>query len=108
MPRRPDAGTFTRPASESWLVAGSTKHLLETDMSDGRPSIQIPLTAEQQALIRRLSGQQAEVLELTPESDNPASGAGEGLRFRWRLSLATGIPRQEWAGGADPKPDPGS
>jgi hypothetical protein len=72
-------------------------------MSEARPSIQVPLTPEQQALIKRLSGQQAEVLELTPEPEDQSRGAGEGLRFRWRLSLATGIPRQEWTG---PKRDP--
>jgi len=61
--------------------------------------IHVPLTPEQQALIQRLSGQHAEILELTPEPDNPASGSGEGLRFRWRLSLSTGIPRQQWVSG---------
>lgn len=66
--------------------------------------IQVPLTPEQQALIQRLSGQHAEVLELTPEPESPASGAGEGLRFRWRLSVATGIPRQQWAPDGDPDP----
>lgn len=74
-------------------------------MSEAAKPIQVPLTPEQQALIHRLSGQHAEVLELTPEPDNPANGAGEGLRFRWRLSLATGIPRQQWAGGAGPAPE---
>jgi hypothetical protein len=58
--------------------------------------IQIPLTDEQQALIRRLSGQFAQVLELTPDPADGASGAGQGLQFRWRLSTATGIPRQQW------------
>jgi len=72
--------------------------------SDEPRPIHVPLTPDQQALIRRLSGQHAEVLELTPEPDNPAGGSGEGLRFRWRLSLATGIPRQEWVSG-DPKPE---
>jgi hypothetical protein len=67
--------------------------------SESPQPIHIPLTPDQQALIQRLSGQHAEVLELTPEADNPAGGAGEGLRFRWRLSLATGIPRQQWVPG---------
>jgi hypothetical protein len=61
--------------------------------------IQIPLTEEQQALIRRLSGQFAQVLELVPDADDGASGAGRGLQFRWRLSVATGIPRQQWGPG---------
>ncbi|HTC24235.1 MAG TPA: hypothetical protein VK688_07735 [Gemmatimonadales bacterium] len=65
-------------------------------MSDEPRPIQVPLTPEQQALIRRLSGQHAEILELTPEAGDPSSGAGEGLRFRWRLSLSSGIPRQSW------------
>jgi hypothetical protein len=58
--------------------------------------IQLSLTEEQQALIQRLSGQYAQVLELTPEPTDGASGAGRGLHFRWRLSVATGIPRQQW------------
>ena len=45
--------------------------------------IQIPLTDEQQTLIRRLSGQFAQVLELTPDPADGTSGAGRGLQFRW-------------------------
>ncbi len=60
------------------------------------PPIQIPLTEEQQALIQRLSGQHVQVLELTPDPSDRATGAGHGLNFRWRLSVATGIPRQLW------------
>jgi hypothetical protein len=60
------------------------------------PPIQLPLTDEQQALIRRLSGQHVQVLELTPDPTDGAAGAGHGLNFRWRLSVATGIPRQRW------------
>ena len=73
-------------------------------MNDVPQPIQVPLTPEQQALIQRLSGQHAEALELTPELESPASGAGEGLRFRWRLSVATGIPRQHWVPDGDPAP----
>jgi hypothetical protein len=62
-------------------------------------SIQITLTEEQQQLIQRLSGQFAQVLEITPEPADPAAGAGRGLQFRWRLSTNSGIPRQRW--GAD-------
>ena len=61
--------------------------------------IQIPLTGEQQELIRRLSGQCAQVLELTPEPTDPTAGAGQALSFRWRLSTATGVPRQYWGSG---------
>jgi len=71
-------------------------------MSEGRHSIEIPLTPEQQALIHRLSGQHAEILELTPEPQDPASGVGQTLRFRWRLSDATGIPRLNWVRGKPP------
>jgi len=58
--------------------------------------IQLALTEEQQELIHRLSGQHAQVLELVPEPANPTAGAGQGLQFRWRLSVASGIPRQQW------------
>jgi hypothetical protein len=71
-------------------------------MSEGRHSIEIPLTPEQQALIHRLSGQHAEILELTPEPQDPTSGVGQTLRFRWRLSDATGIPRLNWVRGKPP------
>jgi hypothetical protein len=68
-------------------------------MSSPVQPIQIPLTDEQQALIRRLSGQFAQVLELTPDPADGASGAGRGLQFRWRLSTNSGIPRQQWGVG---------
>jgi hypothetical protein len=70
--------------------------------------IQIPLTEEQQALIQRLSGQHAQILELVPESTDGMSGVGRTMRFHWRLSTATGIPRQQWefGGGARPPSDP--
>jgi hypothetical protein len=73
-------------------------------MSSPVQSIQIQLTDEQQALIQRLSGQFAQVLELVPEADGH-SGAGRGLQFRWRLSTATGIPRQQWDFGAKASDD---
>jgi hypothetical protein len=73
-------------------------------MSEEPQPIHVPLTLEQQALIKRLSGQHAEVLELTPEPDQPGSGSGTGLRFRWRLSAASGIPRQQWVPAGDPPP----
>ena len=65
-------------------------------MADPIQPIQIQLTAEQQALIQRLSGQYAQILELVPDETDQASGAGRGLQFRWRLSVASGIPRQQW------------
>ena len=72
--------------------------------------IQIPLTDEQQALIQRLSGQFAQVLELVPDQADSASGAGRGLQFRWRLSTTSGIPRQNWGFGdrAASSPEPES
>jgi len=68
------------------------------------PPIQLPLTEEQQALIKRLSGQHVQVLELVPDPADGATGAGHGLNFRWRLSVATGIPRQAWDFGGGPRP----
>ena len=68
-------------------------------MADAPEPIHIELTEEQQHLIRRLSGQFAKVLELTPDPTDAAAGAGRGLQFRWRLSVASGIPRQVWNGG---------
>ncbi|MEP6573356.1 MAG: hypothetical protein ABJD11_11700 [Gemmatimonadota bacterium] len=59
-----------------------------------RQSIKIQLTPEQQEMVRRLSGQNAEVMEIEP--DPTAGGQGGSLRFLWRLSAASGIPRQEW------------
>ena len=67
-------------------------------MSESSQPIQIPLTPEQRAMIHRLSGQHAEILEITPEANEPSKGSGQSLRFRWRLSTATGIPRQQWVG----------
>ena len=58
--------------------------------------IVLELTPEQQALIRRASGQHARVLQLTLPEDGSNEGVGRGLHFRWRLSQATGIPRQIW------------
>jgi len=65
-------------------------------MKEPSKPIQIALTPEQQAMILRMSGQHAQMLELTPEADAPGSGSGQSLRFQWRLSSASGIPRQRW------------
>ena len=54
----------------------------------------IVLTPEQRAVVKRLSGQHVEAIELT--NDGKATVAGP-LRFGWRLSKATGIPRQVWS-----------
>jgi hypothetical protein len=73
-------------------------------MGTPMPPIQLTLTDEQQALIRRLSGQHVQVLELVPDATDGATGAGQGLNFRWRLSVATGIPRQAWDFGDRSRP----
>jgi hypothetical protein len=73
-------------------------------MSAPTPPIQIPLTEEQQALIQRLSGQHVQILELTPDPTDGATGDGQGLNFRWRLSSTSGIPRQRWDFGDKSRP----
>ena len=62
--------------------------------ADQQEPIRIVLTPEQREQVLRASGQHAEMVELTPDSDK--GGKGGVLRFLWRLSAATGIPRQEW------------
>ncbi|MGH7512100.1 MAG: hypothetical protein ACREOQ_04150 [Gemmatimonadales bacterium] len=76
-------------------------------MDDPAQPIQIQLTPEQQQLIKRLSGQFAQVLELTPDATGAPGGEGRGLQFRWRLSVATGIPRQQWGSGGSAAADTG-
>ena len=73
---------------------------------DAQP-IQIQLTEEQQQLIKRLSGQFAQVLEITPDAAGASAGEGRGLQFRWRLSVTSGIPRQQWGPGGQPPANPG-
>ena len=77
-------------------------------MDTPTPPFQLPLTEEQQALIQRLSGQHVQILELTPDPTDGATGAGEGLKFKWRLSVASGIPRQLWDFGKPRAPAPDS
>jgi hypothetical protein len=60
-----------------------------------------------QELIHRLTGEHANVLELAPDADDASSGQGRGLRFNWRVSVDSGIPRQQWIlGGKPPRPAP--
>jgi hypothetical protein len=61
-------------------------------MAEEEP-VRIVLTPEQREAVRRLSGQSFEAIEVTP--DDMKKGGGP-LRFLWRLSTATGIPRQKW------------
>lgn len=71
-------------------------------MSDQEP-VRIVLTAEQRELVKRLSGQHVDAIDVA--SDDVRKGGGP-LRFLWRLSAATGIPRQAW--GDDNDQPPGS
>lgn len=64
-------------------------------MAEEQP-VRIVLTAEQRELVHRLSGQNIDAIELEPEDAKKGGGA---LRLLWRLSAATGIPRQGWFGG---------
>jgi hypothetical protein len=77
-------------------------------MSSSETPILLQLTEEQQALVHRLSGQHAQVLELTPDPGDASSGTGRAIHLRWRPSAATGIPRQQWDfrdGARPPSPD---
>ena len=77
-------------------------------MSDEQP-IQLSLTEEQQELIHRLTGEHANVLELALGTDDGSSGTGRGINFNWRISVDSGIPRQQWTFGVPKRPasDPG-
>ncbi len=61
-------------------------------MADQEP-VRIVLTPEQRELVRRMSGQNIDAIEL--EADETAKGGGP-MKFVWRLSATTGIPRQKW------------
>ena len=65
---------------------------------------QLPLTEEQQELIHRITGEYVYVLELVPDATDGSAGTGRGLRFNWRISVDSGIPRQQWTIGGPPKP----
>ena len=70
-------------------------------MSSAEQPIQLPLTPEQQELIHRITGEHVHSLELTPDPTDGSTGTGCGLRFNWRISVDSGIPRQQWMlGGA--------
>lgn len=72
-------------------------------MSDEEP-VRIVLTPEQREVVRRLSGQHVEAIELGPEEGKEGEGGNKqsgALRFLWRLSAATGIPRQAWIQDAE-------
>ncbi|MBK6423579.1 MAG: hypothetical protein IPJ95_04100 [Gemmatimonadetes bacterium] len=73
-------------------------------MSEPEP-VRIVLTPEQREVVRRLSGQHVEAIELDADDQEQKGGP---LRFRWRLSAATGIPRQGWVHDEEPGPTPDS
>src|SRR5947207_15854058 len=82
--RRRGLGTFADPEHAiPSRTAPTRRHALsETPMDDpaqlddpAQP-IQIQLTPEQQQLIKRLSGQFAQVLELTPDATGSPGGEG--------------------------------
>jgi hypothetical protein len=79
----------------------------ETTMNKPAAPFLLQLTEEQQALIHRLSGQHAQVLELTPDAGDLSSGTGRSVQFRWRKSVASGIPRQRWEAAETPGDDSG-
>jgi hypothetical protein len=72
-------------------------------MSSAEPPIQLPLTEEQQELIHRLTGEHANVLELALDPSDGGTGTGRAIRFNWRVSVDTGIPRQQWILGGAPR-----
>ena len=83
-------------------------------MAEEEEPVRLVLTPEQREIVRRLSGQHVEAIELEPETpakdeaptnEPPKKGV---LRLLWRLSAATGIPRQAWLPGEEDqkaKPD---
>ena len=99
------------PVTERWYDARSTRSrpgfhprargfhptvLEDCIVSDEEP-VRIVLTPEQREVVKRLSGQHVEAIELSPDEEkNGPDKQGGPLRFRWRLSAATGIPRQAW------------
>jgi hypothetical protein len=69
-------------------------------MSKPEP-VRIVLTPEQREMIKRVSGQHVEAIDVDAEDLKKGSGP---LRFFWRLSAATGIPRQGWSDSGDNPP----
>ncbi len=67
-------------------------------MSDGEP-VRLVLTAEQRELIHRVSGRHVDAIEINADDDRSDGGH---LRFLWRRSEASGIPRQQWLRDDEP------
>jgi hypothetical protein len=76
-------------------------------MGDDEQPIELSLTEEQQALIQRVTGEHASILQLTVNPTDGTSGTGCGLSFNWRISVDSGIPRQQWLKAVKP-PRPGA
>ena len=84
-------------------------------MSSQEP-LRIELTPEQRAAIHRASGREFAAIELAPEVDDDGESESRlgtssdphikehSPLLRWRLSLASGIPRQAWMSDEDPPP----
>ena len=72
------------------------------DQSSPEQPIQLPLTKEQQEMIHRITGEYVNILELAPTAGDASSGTGRGLNFNWRISVDSGIPRQQWIRAVKP------
>jgi hypothetical protein len=79
----------------------------EIPMTSPQPPFQLQLTEEQMEILHRVTGEHVAAIELTADQGDGNSGTGRGLRFAWRISVDSGIPRQQWAfGGVPPTPAP--
>ena len=76
-------------------------------MSNDELPIELSLTEEQQALIHSVTGEHASILQLSVNPADSTSGTGCGLSFNWRISVDSGIPRQQWLKAVKP-PRPGA
>jgi hypothetical protein len=76
-------------------------------MTSPQPPFQLQLTEEQKEILHRATGEHVAAIVLTPDRSDGSSGKGHGLHFSWRISVDSGIPRQQWVlGGAAPPPAP--
>ena len=75
---------------------------MSSSESSPEEPIQLPLTTEQQEMIHRITGEYVNILELAPNTRDANSGTGRGLNFNWRISVDSGIPRQQWVRAVKP------
>ena len=47
-------------------------------------------------MIHRVTGEYVNFLQLAPNAGDASSGTGRGVDFNWRISVDSGIPRQQW------------